>query len=268
MSDFAFTVAVFVGAVFVGMLVLFPLGRRLGRRHWQRNPKAADAGWGNFDAAMFALLGLLVAFTFSGAAERFNDRRALIADETTAIGTAFLRLDLLPASVQPELRADFLRYLDLRLAFYHALTDPERAKPLKQQAEALQLSIWSRAVTAAGSLNQPAPMMLVASALNAMIDISTTREMSLFQHPPKMIYLMLGLLCLLCALFGGFSTAPCEKASRLHAVTFAAVVAFTIYITLDLEYPRHGLIRVDPADRVLIELRHTMQDYRGPSALR
>jgi len=63
--------------------------------------EGARAGTGTIEGAVFALLGLLIAFTFSGAAARFEDRRALIIEETNDIGTAYLRLDLLPASAQP-----------------------------------------------------------------------------------------------------------------------------------------------------------------------
>jgi hypothetical protein len=259
MSDFAIVVGGFALVLFLGMLGLFPLGRRLGHRHWQRNPKGAEAGATAIEAAVFALLGLLVAFTFSGAADRFNERRNLIAEEATAIGTAYLRIDLLPADAQPELRAEFRRYVDSRLRFYRSVSHAHAAEHLKRESEALQLSIWTQAVAAAQRLQSPAPMMLVLSALNTMIDVTTLRAMSLLQHPPRAIYLLLGLLSLLCALFAGFSTAPCEKSSKLHVGTFAAILALTIYVTLDLEYPRNGLIRVDSADQVLIELRQSMQ---------
>ena len=67
------------------------------------------------EGAVFALLGLLVAFAFSGAATRFDTRRQLIVEETNAVGTAYVRLDLLPAEVQPTLRARVRQYLATRL---------------------------------------------------------------------------------------------------------------------------------------------------------
>jgi hypothetical protein len=90
---------------FLGMLVLLETGRRLGVRRLAKDPEGAPAGTGAVDAAVFALLGLLVAFTFSGAASRFEERRNLIVEETNDIGTAYLRLDLVRARVprgQPE----------------------------------------------------------------------------------------------------------------------------------------------------------------------
>ena len=85
--------------------------------------EGAVAGSGAMEGAVFALLGLLVAFTFSGAAARFDTRRQLIVEETNAIGTAYVRLDLLPADAQPTLRARFRQSLATRLEAYRKLPD-------------------------------------------------------------------------------------------------------------------------------------------------
>ena len=82
-------------ALFLGMLVL-EVGWRIGARRLAEDPNGADAGVGAVEGAVFALLGLLIAFTFSEAASRFDTRRQLIVEETNDIGTAYLRLDLLP----------------------------------------------------------------------------------------------------------------------------------------------------------------------------
>ena len=82
--------------VFIGMVILQEVGRRVGHRRMARDPEGARAGVGAIDGAVFGLLGLLVAFTFSGAASRFDARRQLVVEEANAIGTAYLRLDVLP----------------------------------------------------------------------------------------------------------------------------------------------------------------------------
>ena len=100
------------GGLFAGMILLLEVGRRLGRRRHGRDEEGARAGLGAVEGAVFALLGLLIAFTFSSAASRFDTRRQLIVQEGNAIGTAWLRLDLLLSSAQPELRDLFRRFLD------------------------------------------------------------------------------------------------------------------------------------------------------------
>jgi hypothetical protein len=95
--------------------------------------------------AVFGLMGLLIAFTFSGAASRLDARRQLIAEDTNAIATAYLRIDLLPSARQQALRESFRQYLDARLAFYSKLGDPTAARAEMSRCTALQREIWSLA---------------------------------------------------------------------------------------------------------------------------
>ena len=100
--DFIFNIALLAGGLFAGMLVLLEIGRRLGLRRLALDSEAVRAGFGVVEGAIFALMGLLIAFTFSEAASRFDTRRQLVVEEANAIGTAYLRLDLLSASAQPH----------------------------------------------------------------------------------------------------------------------------------------------------------------------
>src|SRR5262245_2395126 len=112
------------------MLLLFEVGRRIGLRRRAKATEGAIAGSGVIEGAVFALFGLLVAFTFSGAAARFDTRRQLIVEETNAIGTAYLRLDLLPVAAQLTLRERFRQYLAARLEDYrNCQTWQQRKRP-------------------------------------------------------------------------------------------------------------------------------------------
>lgn len=247
--------------LFLGMLLFLDIGRRIGARRRAQDPKSAGAGTGAVDGAVFALLGLLVAFTFSGAATRFDTRRALIVEEANAIGTAYLRLDLVPASAQPALRDLFRRYVDSRLEAYRKLPDLDAAKAELAQSAKLQADIWNQAV-AAGRLEgaPPAATMLLLPALNQMIDITATRTMAGQIHPPMVIFLMLFGLALASALLAGYGMVAGGKSRDwLHMLAFATVLALVIYVIIDIEYPRLGLIRVDTFDQVLVEVRASMK---------
>ena len=98
------------------------------------------------EAAIFALLGLLLGFSFSGATTRLEARRQLIIGEANAIGTAYLRLDELPASDQPEMRHLFREYVDARVAAYAQVPDMKAFHQGVAQAGQLQQQIWARAV--------------------------------------------------------------------------------------------------------------------------
>jgi len=215
------------------------------------------AGAGVVEGAVFALMGLLVAFTFSGAASRFDERRKLIIEEANAIGTAYLRIDLLPSAAQPDLRASFRTYLDARLAVYRALPDLAASKAELARATGLQQEIWAKAIAAAAESQAPT-MQLLLPALNEMFDITTTRTMAAQIHPPYIIFGLLFALALLSALLAGYAMAPAKGRNWIHMAVFAFALAGAVYVILDMEYPRHGLIRVDAFDQVLIDLRQSM----------
>jgi hypothetical protein len=242
--------------LFAGMLLLLEAGRLLGRK--RRNRDSGGASTTAVEGGVFALLGLLIAFTFSGAASRFDDRRHLVTEEANAIGTAYLRIDLLPEGAQPPLRDLFRRYLDSRLESYRKLPDIEAALNEWENSVKLQGEIWASAVAACRDSDSPPTTMLLLPALNSMLDISTTRLMWTRIHPPAVVYVMLVTLSLLAAFLAGYNMASSQGRSWIHMITFAAVIAATVFVILDLEYPRLGIIRVDAADQLLSELRRSM----------
>jgi len=246
------------GGLFIGMLILLETGRRIGLA---RIAGEGDEGKGlaAVEGAVYGLLGLLIAFTFSGAASRYETRRHLIVEEANAIGTAYLRLDLLSAGAKDSLKEKFRRYVDLRLDYYRKIQDPEASRQSFDKSADLQGSIWNEAVAAGPAAPvQQAPMLLLP-ALNQMIDITTTRAVALKMHPPIIIFWMLGGLALLSALLAGYSMAQSKTHSWLHMFVYAAILALIYYVILDLEYPRLGLIRIDAADELLVSVRQAMK---------
>ncbi|HRD67278.1 MAG TPA: DUF4239 domain-containing protein [Candidatus Competibacter sp.] len=258
--DYTFSALLITLILFFGMLALLEIGRWIGNHRLEKDAQGARAGTGTIEGAVFALLGLLIAFTFSGAASRFDARRALIVEETNDIGTAYLRLDLLPASAQPALRDLFRRYVDSRLETYRKLPDIDAAKVELAQSTALQGEIWTQAI-AAGRLENASPSatMLLLPALNQLIDITTTRTMAARMHPPLAIFAMLYGLALASALLAGYGMAGSKSRNWLHIIGFAAIMATAVYVIIDIEFPRLGLIRVDTFDQALVDLRASMK---------
>src|SRR4051812_10596815 len=132
----------------LGMLFLLEFGRRLARRTLAAS--GGNAQTSPLDSAVFGLLGLMLAFTFSGGGTLFDPRRAQIVEETNDLGTAWLRLDLLPGNAQPALRDLFRRYVDSRLEIYSHLQDVEATQAELRRTNELQAEIWTSAVTACG----------------------------------------------------------------------------------------------------------------------
>ena len=249
---------VFSLSLFLGLLLSLVIGRRIGMRRVAKDPEGARAGVAAVEGAVFALMGLLIAFTFSGAAARFDARRNLIIEEANAIGTAWLRLDLLSATAQPAIRQEFRDYLDARLATYRSFPDQSATRAELAKSARLQREIWNRTVTATHESGMQQATMLLLPALNEMFDIATTRVMATGMHPPMIIFAMLFGLSLIAALLAGFTMVGGRSPSWLHVIGFATVMAISVYVILDLEYPRRGLIRVDAFDQAMVELRASM----------
>jgi hypothetical protein len=243
-------------ALLVGMVLLEAWGKRLGERHRLRGP-ASEAGYSAAETAVLGVLGLFVAFTFSGAAGRFEARHQLIADETNAIGTAWRRIDLLPVDRQAEIRDLFRQYVDARL---EALRLADRPVGVEAAARSLGLQgpIWTTTIAAARVTGEVAPVTLMVPALNEMFDATTTRTAVVNQHPPPIVYIVLALLALVGAVFVGYRTAGQTHPSMIHTLGFAAVLALVMYLIIELEIPHLGLIRPQATDQLLIDLRRLM----------
>lgn len=252
--------ACLVVALFAGVLVCLEVGWRLRTRNLATETEKSDAGLNALDGAVFGLMGLLIAFTFSGAASRFEARRALIVQETNNIGTAYLRIDMLPADAQPALRQDYRDYLESRLDFYDKLGGPiEPARLAFAKSADLQHKIWSESVAATARQNSAAVTTLVLTSVNSMIDITTTRMVALETHPPLAIYLALAAVVLASSVLAGYAMAKSGRRNWPHMLIYSATLAFAVYLIFDLDHPRLGLVRIDSADHILVDLRSSMK---------
>jgi hypothetical protein len=234
--------------LFPAMLILLEVGRRLRRR---RSPVE---GSNAIEAAVFGLLGLLLAFTFSGAVSRYDIHRTLLTQETNDIGTAYLRLDLLPAQAQPELRQLFRDYTTSRLHLFDAV-----GVEVSPETKRLQEEIWQRSVVAAASGGaMPDATKLLLPAINDMFDITSSRQNAFNMHPPAIVFLLLFVLSAGSALMAGYSL-KIDRRDWVYWIALAAAVTITVYATLEIEYPRQGVLRLTYLDQQLISLRNSMK---------
>ena len=154
----------------------------------------------------------------------------------------------------------FRRYLDTRISAYQNVDRMAVARAKLAEAEALQGVIWEKAITACRRPDAAPPAtMLLLPALNEMIDITTTRMIAAQNHPPKIVFVLLVGLSLLASLLVGYDAAGNKRRTWLHTTAFAIIMSLAVYVILDLEYPRLGLIRIDAADQAFHDLRKTMQ---------
>lgn len=243
--------------LFVLVMLAATVGRWLGCRRLRQTGTDGIDGTGTLDAALFGMFGLLLAFTFNSAIDRFVERRALITAEANAIGTAWLRVDLLPAEHQPPLRALYRDYVRARIEA-RQLVRREDLVPLQR----LQQGIWEASLAALAAHQGPPIAGLVLDPVNEFMDLGTERWVAARTHPPRIVFSLLLTLAMVCGLLAGYGTAVAQRAYRLHVGLFAAACAVVVYVILDVEFPRAGLIRVDSIDEVLLDLQQEMEATR------
>ncbi len=237
-------------------MVAMCFGWCIGRM--ERAKKAwGQKGDGTIEAAVFTLLGLLIAFTFSGAAQRMVDRRTLIVQEVNAIDTAWRRIALLSDADQAGVRNMFRNYVDSRLDYYRNVADLVDRDAIAARSMAIQDDIWQSAVSNKTHAD-PGFVSLFVQGVNDMFKASTTITAAQNAHAPPAIYLFLGSLALLCALIVGLNLGHDGSRLRFHQVLYAVVMTATLYIIVDLEFPRLGYIRIDQIDALLETTRASM----------
>ena len=243
----------------IGQLFCLEAGYRFGSRKIKQEGEKAHAGIGATEAAIFSLLGLILAFTFSGAQTRFDHRIHVMVEEANAIGTAYRRLDLLPPAEQPTVRDLMRKYVDSRIISLADLTDNDVAAGHLAHSAKLQNEIWQYAQNGCrGYVQQPCSMLLLP-AVNQMFDMSATHTVALRTHLPGVVLVLLICLALISAVLAGYAMSTRGRRSFIQMLFFSATISLTVYTVLDLEYPRVWLIRIGSADHVMHELRDSMK---------
>jgi hypothetical protein len=253
-------------AFFVGSLIALRFGQYLGLRHRKRDGANGTAGLATVEGAIFGLMGLLLAFTISGALQRFDDRRQLVVQETTAATTAYDRLSVFDGEVAEELQTKLKNYVRARIDLYrmpHDLRVWQRLENFSNQQQnklvELKSELWGAVRAACPQENYRPACSLSLPALNSLFEVARQRAAASEKHPPQVIYVMLFGLGLGCSLLVGFGIAASAARSWTHMVLFAGTLTVALYIVTDMEYPRLGLIRIETFDHFLADAYDQMR---------
>jgi hypothetical protein len=255
-------------AFFVGSLVLLNFGRQLGLRYL-RQEGGSLAGLTTVEGAVFALIGLLLAFTISGGLQRFDDRRQLVVQEANAATIASDRIGLFEGDVARNLQSKLQEYVRARIELYRmphdfSLLRQSELFSTEQQDKIIELkkTLWDAVATACPQNNYKPACSLTLPALSNLFEVARLRAGASEKHPPEIIYAMLFGLGLGGSLLAGFGMAAAKVRSWIHMVVFAATLTVTLYAVTDMEYPRLGLIRIENFDHFLIDAYKQMPSPR------
>ena len=192
--------------------------------------------------ATLTLLGLVIAFSFSMAVTRYDQRKNNEENEATAIGTGYIRAGLLPPAEAGAVRKLLTDYLDQRISFYMTF-DERRIEQIHASTARLQRDLWSAVQTA--STAQPTPVVaLTVSGLNDVLASQGYTQASWWNRIPIAAWALMGLIAICSNVLFGY-VAHSETKSKLLFV-LPLIVAISFFFIADLDTPRTGAIRVHP----------------------
>jgi hypothetical protein len=194
---------------------------------------------------MLGVLALLLGFTFSLSLQRFDSRSEAVVTEANAIGTTILRADLLPETVRDSTQELLDRYVDLRIRAGTISMDRygERGDVLQQSGDVLD-ALWDLAVSASMENPNPATTGLYVQALNQMIDAYGARDAELERHVPEPVLFLMFLAFVMMSLLIGYAAGVSGHRATFATYMLLVLVSCMIFIVIDLDRPRRGLIEV------------------------
>ena len=240
--------------LFVSMVAIIEMGSWLGIRRASSTAKSVKKQLNGLQGSLLAILALLLGFTFSQSLQRYDSRSAAVVDEANAIGTTFLRLDLLPAE-QHEASVELMReYIETRIqAGAISMDQQEERQQVIDRSVTLQSELWRIGAGAAQTTDRPATVNLYLQSLNDLIDANASRNAALGRHVPELVlFLLYGTFLLTGSLVGYASGVSGTRASRGTYVLVSLIVVL-VFIIIDLDRPRRGLIEVNQSS--LVDLR-------------
>jgi hypothetical protein len=230
--------------MFAILLTALEVGYRIGfkqRKKWLD----ADTGGGTVAlSTMFALLGLILAFTYASGVNRFEDRKQAVIEESNALGTAFLRAGFIAEPGGKALQETILAYAKTRaISREHSLSHAEIMEILNNTIQA-QEKLWPTLEKALMQGKLGAIEASIVTAMNDVLNMHTIRMAALFDKLPKAVIWMLIFISAATIAVTGFNAGLSGKISRWRTATLALVMTGVMLMILDYDRPRDGFIRV------------------------
>ena len=251
--------------VTAAILLAQEIGYRSGLKYGERQEREQQVvGLGTIQAAVLGLLGLLLAFTYSLASGRYDTRKHALVSEANAIGTAYLRCDLLPNPVRGGLRQVYREYVGLRISPEGSVITPEWIRQWQDNTARKQAQIWSLAMRGV-EMRGPDPVSAgIVNATNDVIDLHTTRWAAYRDHVPPVVLFLVLLVAVLSVALTGFNCGLSRSRSTFFTMTLCVLIVAVILVIIDLDRAHRGLIQID--QQCMIDLQNSIEaDFARPA---
>ena len=226
--------------LFLSMLSAIWIGYKIGLKKTKTDNKNAE-----ISSALLGLLALILGFTFAMAGSRYENRKDNLIDEANCIGTAILRADIYPDSLKNEFKKDFESYVNSRRDYYLLENDEQKLTTSLKQSAVASKKLWDRAAFYAKDKDYFIQSNMMLPALNEMFDSASKSNMVLNSKVPEtIVYLMLA-FSIIISFFIGYNSGLEKKINTKFITGFCFLICIVIFITLDLDRPRRGLITLE-----------------------
>ena len=214
---------------------------------------------GVIQTATLTLLALIIGFTFSMAIDRHDNREILEESEANAIGTEFLRADLLPPQTSARTKELLQQYLEQRILFY-SKQDKERIQAIRQKTDELQDALWKEVLPIARVQATPTTA-LVISGMNDVLNSQGYVQAAWWNRIPIAAWSLMTAIAICANLLVGFGARNFKKNVGLFMI-FPFVTSISFFLIADIDSPRGGVIRIEP--RNLITLQNNLATKSPP----
>jgi hypothetical protein len=243
--------------VFVSSLIALWLAVQAGATFARKLRPVKDDERDDLDLVVNAnltLLALIIAFSFSMAVSRYDQRKNYEEEETNAIGTEYVRTDLLPADDAARARQLLMQYLDQRLLFY-TTRDPRQLESIDGETAKLQTKMWSTVLGVAKV--QPTPTVALAAAgMNDVLNRQRYTQAAWRNRIPVGAWSLMVTLAICCCMLIGYGSR--RKSDGLFTI-LPFLVSIAFFLIADIDSPRRGGIRVVPHN--LISLSQSLHAH-------
>ncbi len=253
------------GFLLASMAIAIEVGHRMGLLVSASTSESSKAHVSAIQASLLGVLALLLGFTFSLALQRFDKRSEAVVEEANAIGTTYLRANLLPVSMRSDVRKLLQRYVDLRVqAGAVSLDNQGEYHAILAETNEVKDALWDHARLAAEEDGSPVRTGLFIQSLNEAIDSFGRRHAALSRHVPEVVLFLLYGTFLMTGGVVGYAAGIAGH--RPSIVTYILIVLIVVlaFIIIDLDRPRRGLIKVDQSS--LVELKTAIDAAETSSA--
>lgn len=241
---------------FVLLMAAGETGFRLGR--YAVAGAAAKKGKAQvsvIEASLLGVLGLLLGFTMSMAVSRFEKRTQLVLDEANAIGTTYLRTQLLTAPSAAEMASLLRQYLYIRIEYANQ-HNPGQLAAMRRDAQELQTRMWSIAVERTRADPNPFIAVQVVQSLNQVIDLDAAGWMAFLNRVPPAVIYVNAMVAVFSAILAGYAFGI-DGARKIFPMCILGIaITIVLGVILDLDSSRRGSIHV--TQQPLIDLYRQM----------